>query len=93
MGTLIILSIVIGTLFIVASLNIALVNSNLNPTAIWIIRVLVALGVGFVAAGILGNVEVGGPVLGLTLKAGGPIAITVIIYLFNPIGQMIARKK
>lgn len=93
MGTYIILSILIGAIFILTGLIIALVKSDLSSTAAWIIRVLVALGAGFVAAGILGNVEVGGPVAGLTVKAGGPIAITIFFYWVNPPGRLQASKK
>ena len=93
MGTIIILSILIGAIFILVGLIVALIKTNLSPTAIWIIRVMVALGAGFVAAGILGNVEVTGPVAGLTVKAGGPIAITIIFYLINPISRIQASKK
>ena len=87
-----ILSILIGAIFILTGLIIALVKTGLSPTAIWIIRVMVALGAGFVAAGILGNVTIDGTIAGLTVKAGGPIAITIFFYWVNPPGRLQAAK-
>ncbi len=74
--------------FIGAGLVVVLIKDDLNPHAVWIVRVMVSLGAGLVAAGILGTFEVGGPWLGLTIKAGGPIGITVLFYLVNPASQV-----
>ena len=84
MGSFVLLSILIGALFILLSLIIVLLKPDLGQQAFWIIRVMVALGAGLVAAGILGNLTIEGTVANLTIKAGGPIAVTVMVYLLNP---------
>ncbi len=84
MASYVLLSIVIGAVLIAACLVIVLVKGDLSPRAFWIVRVMVALGAGFMAAGILGNLDITGTVLNLTIKAGGPLAVTVMIYLLDP---------
>lgn len=84
MKTFIIVSILLGAFFLIGSFIILVVMHDLSPEAIWVIRVIVSLGAGFLSAGILGNVSIEGTVANITIKAGGPIAITVILYLLNP---------
>lgn len=86
MSSLIFASIAIGSVFIGVGLTTVLLRDDLSQHAIWVVRVIVALGAGFVSAGILGTIEVGGDALGIAIKAGGPVALTVLIYLLNPIG-------
>jgi len=83
-------SIGIGVLFIGAGLIVTLAKPGLSPQAFWVVRVIVALGAGFVAAGILGNIEITGRAE-LPIKAGGPIAVTVLVYVWNPPGVVRAR--
>ncbi len=71
MPSYVLLSILIGVVFIAAGLLIVLLKADLNPRAFWIVRVVVALGAGLVAAGILGNLTIEGTALNLTIKAGG----------------------
>ncbi|REJ87027.1 MAG: hypothetical protein DWQ34_19095 [Planctomycetota bacterium] len=84
MDAFVIVSMIIGAVFIAAGLVVTLVNADISDRAFWIVRVMVSLGAALLAAGILGEIEVSGDVLGLTVKAGGPIAVFVIIYLLNP---------
>ncbi len=77
-------SIITGVLFILVGLVVVIIMGNLSPQAFWIIRVMVALGTGFIAAGILGPIDFKGTVKNWTIKAGGPIALTLVIYLLNP---------
>jgi hypothetical protein len=79
-----IISIVLGLVLIFVCLIIVILNPDLNPQGFWIIRILVSLGAGFVAAGILGNLEISGSVANITIKAGGSLAVTVLVYLLNP---------
>jgi hypothetical protein len=58
-------SIAIGMVCIVASLVVVIVIGDLSPQAFWIMRVMVALGAGLVAAGILGTIEIEGSILQL----------------------------
>jgi len=77
-------SMIIGAVFLILGLLIAVFKSNLSPTAKWIIRVMVALGAGFLSAGLLGFIDVGGSIPGWTIQAGGGFAIFVLVYLLNP---------
>jgi hypothetical protein len=84
MGNYIFLSVVLGLVLIFGSLILVILKPDINPQGFWIIRILVALGAGFAAAGILGNIEITNPIAKYTIKAGGPIALTVLFYLVNP---------
>ena len=84
MNNFIISSMIIGAVFIASGLVITLIKADLNDRAFWIVRVMVSLGAAFLAAGILGEIEVSGTVLKWTVKAGGPFAVFVIVYLLNP---------
>ena len=93
MGSMVLLSIIVGAVFIITGLVIALVfRKDLGPRVFWVIRVVVALGAGMLAAGILGNLTISGTWAGLSIKAGGPIAVTVLVYLVNPPKLMIAKR-
>ena len=84
MSTLQILSLVLGVIFLLASGIILLVVKPTNPTALWLIRVVVSLGGGFLAAGLLGFIEIGGKVLDIVIEAGGGFAVFLVLYLLNP---------
>ena len=79
-----VVSIVIGLVCIVASLVTVIVIGDLSPQAFWIMRVIVALGAGLVAAGILGTIEIEGSLANISVKAGGPFAFAVLVYALNP---------
>ena len=82
-------SVVLGLSLIIGGLVFA-VLVDLDPQTFFILRVLIALGAGFAAAGILGTLEIENPALDLTVKAGGPIAFTVLVYLVNPPAIVVA---
>lgn len=84
MSPLIIISIIIGSVYILVGLLVAVLKPSPAAHIIWVIRVLVSLGAGFVAAGILGTIEISGTVWDISVHAGGPIAVFFIIYAFNP---------
>jgi hypothetical protein len=84
MSQFIIISIIIGSVYILVGLIVAVFKPTENPQVGWIVRVLVSLGAGFVAAGILGTIEISGTVWDISVHAGGPIAVFFIIYAFNP---------
>ena len=84
MHSFVIVSMIIGAVFIASGLVITLIKADLNDRAFWIVRVMVSLGAALLAAGILGGIEVSGDGFGLSVKAGGPAAVFVIIYLLNP---------
>ena len=77
-------SVIIGAVFLILGLLIAVFKSNLSPTAKWIIRVMVAFGAGFLSAGLLGFIDLGGSIPGWTIQAGGGVAVFIVVYLINP---------
>ena len=77
-------SLIIGGAMIALGLLVAIFVIQDPALAAWIIRVTVALGAGFMAAGILGAIEITNPRTELIVKAGGPIAVTVLLYVWNP---------
>jgi len=81
-------SIVIGVVLMLVGLAVLLIKPDASQRVFWVVRVLVALGAGFAAAGLLGTLEIEGPVLDLTIKAGGPFALTVLVYLVNPLNPL-----
>lgn len=84
MGIPILASIVIGLVLIVVGILLVLFIKDINPPALQFIRILVALGAAFVAAGFLGYVTLEGNLENISIKAGGPFVIFVIIYFWNP---------
>lgn len=84
MDAFVVVSVLVGTLFIAAGLVITLVRDDLNNRAFWIVRLMVSLGAGLAAAGMLGGLEIEGQIMSLSIKAGGPFAVWVITYLLNP---------
>ena len=77
-------SLIIGGIMIALGLLVAIFVVQNPALAAWIIRVTVALGAGFMSAGILGAIEITNPIGEVAVKAGGPIAITVLLYVWNP---------
>ena len=82
------LSILLGILLILLGLAVLLMRPDVNPQVFWVVRVLVALGAGFAAAGLGGTLIIEGPVLNIVIKAGGPFALTVLLYLVNPLNPV-----
>lgn len=82
-------SLIIGGIMLLLSLAIALFVKPTPPLAAWIIRVTMALAVGFLGAGILGTLTIEGPVAELVVKAGGPVALTILFYVWTPAPVMI----
>jgi len=78
------LSILLGILLILLGLAVLLMRPDASPQVSQVVRVLVALGAAFAAAGLSGTIEIEGKVLDLTIKASGTFAVFVIVYLLNP---------
>ena len=80
----VIASVVMGTILIGVSLTVLLLRDDLSPELANVLRGIFALGAGGVSAGVFGTLEISGPIAGLTVKAGGPIAVTIIFYVVSP---------
>ena len=77
-------SLIIGAIMLLVGLVIPLVFNPIPPGAFWVVRVTVALAAGFMGAGLLGTIQIGNPVGDIIVKAGGPVALTVLFYLKSP---------
>ena len=73
-----------GFIFIVALLIIALVIPQPSDFQLFVFRLVLALAAAAFGSVIPGFLEVHGKVKKMTLRAGGAIALFVIVYLLNP---------
>lgn len=79
----------IGTGLIVLCLVIVLVKPVIEANVFWIIRVVLALAAGLVTSGLTGFLTLDYKLWGLTIRAGGPIAVVVFVLLIDP-GESVA---
>lgn len=84
----VIASVAMGTVLLGVSLAVLLLRDQLSPELALVTRGMFALGAGGVSGGILGTIEVGGGFGKFTVKALGPIAITVLFYLASPVAVL-----
>lgn len=76
-----------GVVFVCVLLAVAIFISNPTPFQIFVFRVVLALAAGGLGAVIPGLIQVKGPFV----RAGGAIALFVIVFWFNP-PQLLATK-
>jgi len=74
-----------GTTFVVALIVLAIAYPTPTPFQFWVFKITLALAAAGVAAMIPGfiNLEVS-PSVGLVIRAGGALALFVIVFFFNP---------
>jgi hypothetical protein len=77
-------SMAFGAFLLTAALVAAFMRETMSPAQVGLIRVISSLAAGLVAVGIAGYVTLKGSVAGLALKAGGPIAFAVLVYVVDP---------
>jgi len=75
---------VIGGLLLIAALVAAFTRETMSPPQITLVRTIQSLGGGLLAAGFAGFLTVSGSIAGLALRAGGPMAVFVLLYLTDP---------
>ena len=75
---------VIGTVLIVLCLMVVLIKPVIDARVFWIIRVVLALAAGLVASGLTGFIVFEHKLPGLTIRAGGPMAVIVLVLLLDP---------
>ena len=78
------LAFVFGVVFILTMLIIALAVPNPTPSSFLTFRVVLALAAAGIAAVIPGFIDVELRWLKIVIRAGGAIAIFVIVYLLKP---------
>ena len=83
------MGIVIIAIIIVISLKIP------NPTKsqFWIWRVITSLGAACIGAVIPGFVEIDGSINEIVVRAGGALALFLVVYLLNPPEKMALNKR
>jgi len=77
---------VLGLVLEVALFAYSVIHGPLPPQSYQIFRALVATGLALMAGALLGSFEFQGNIGGLTVKAGGPLAVLVFFYWVNPAG-------
>ena len=81
---LVIASVSTGILLMVAMLVVQIVLDPIPPGAAHAARVLLSLGAGLAAAGLIGSLDFDGPVMGIAITASGGFAVFLIVYLIEP---------
>ena len=84
METLEIVLLVVGLVLVIGTLVLALVISKPNVFQLWVFRVVMALGGACLGAIIPGFIEFNSQMNEIALRAGGAIALFLVIYLMNP---------
>lgn len=75
---------VFGVAFIVTSLLLAIRYPNPTPYQVLVFRTTLALAAGGVAASVPGFLEVDADLPGMAIRAGGALAVFLLIYSLNP---------
>lgn len=85
-----ILSFIFGVLFVVVLLSIALLKPNPSDFQLFVFRVVLSLAGGGVVAVFPGFIEIK---LGAWLRAGGALAVFVLIYFWNPASLVVKMEQ
>ena len=84
MKTLEIVLLILGVVLIVVSLIVALIIPKPSVFQFWVFRVIMGVGGACIGAIIPGFVEFTSQINEIALRAGGAIALFLVIYLINP---------
>jgi len=74
----------LGVGLIVITLVMALATPTPTTFQIWVFRVNMALGAACIGALIPGFIELSGTIGEIAIRAGGAIALFLVVYLINP---------
>lgn len=84
MNTLEIVLLTVGLVLIFVTLIMALIIPKPSVFQFWVFRVIMALGGACIGAIIPGFIEFTSQINEIALRAGGAIALFLVIYLINP---------
>ena len=84
METLDIVLLTVGLVLIFVALIVALIVPKPSVFQFWVLRVILALGGACIGAIIPGFIEFASQINEIALRAGGAIALFLVIYLINP---------
>jgi hypothetical protein len=76
----------VGVIFILISVLLIILYPNPSPAQYQVFKIVLALACAGFAAAIPGAIDVG---VGHAVRAGGAMAVFVIIYFFSPAGMMV----
>lgn len=93
MGVIEIVFLLIGGLTIITTLVLAIKIPQPTVFQFWVFRVITALGSAFLGAVIPGFVELDGSIGEIAIRAGGAIALFLVVYLLNPPKAVVAFLK
>lgn len=80
----VVVSVGFGLYLMYYGLDLAIEKPGLSKLAFTIVRGATSLGAGFVAAGILGSIEINATErASMTIRASGPIAVTALFYVLD----------
>ncbi len=74
----------IGVLFVVVILVLVVVVGTPTEAQMWVFRVVMALAAGAVGVALTGFLEIQGTLAGLSVRAGGALALFIFVYKINP---------
>lgn len=77
-------SVVFGILLVAIGYKEIEKNPDMAPRLYQVVRMVIAFGGGFMAAGILGGIEISGNWPTVAVKATGPFGAVVLFYALNP---------
>jgi hypothetical protein len=79
---------VLGLLMLLSALLIAFKKPDPTKFQFWVFRVYLSLGVAFVGTVLPGFVDLEGRIGELLIRAGGTIALFLIVYFIKPPSQV-----
>jgi len=77
-------SVLFGMLLVALGYDTIRGNPEMHARLYQVVRMMIAFGAGFIAAGVTGGIEISGEWGPLTVKAGGPMACVLLFYKFDP---------
>lgn len=93
MDTLTIIMLIMGIIIIATVIVISLKIPNPTNSQFWIWRVITSLGAACIGAVIPGFVEIDGSINEIVIRAGGALALFLVVYLMNPPERIAAANK
>ncbi len=93
MDTLTFIMLALGIVIIAIIIVISLKIPNPTKSQFWIWRVITSLGAACIGAVIPGFVEIDGSINEIVVRAGGALALFLVVYLLNPPEKMALNKR
>lgn len=82
----------LGVLWVVVGLVLAIIKPNPTPFQLWAFRVVMSLGAACIGSILPGFIDLNGDIGELAIRAGGAIALFLLLYLVNPPKSILEKK-